>query len=431
MQKNLHILVDIDSCRSGYVDRLLAYASNEHFDISRISKNPEKSDLQIKIGHGRENSSLKLKTSSRAFFHTHEDILDLSQHLGVDYWDLVFVYILDNFNLSEEEECILVTENLNILTLIETQAKRLKIIRNSILKPVDACLYTDLYLKKNGKYYAHPNMTFNKGLWYLHSMKQKAKEYQNVWSIVVFGEKKLPQGGEFFSSTQSLGDRLIDMLIALDEIGFNFFSNVNNDTQDSMVYHFNYWIMLFTGVLDALARIAKIRFGINKLHPNMIGLGRDINKKFIHELSQKNPAIGDLLSSESSLIQLMHLPRDIVIHRDRLNGIQISDASKGVHHNMVTIPYEFAAQIRQYALELKLNTEDLGLYNYGKAYYLEPYSFCRVTTSRLYRFVNLFLPLLSFDELKSKFNVQIRDNNQASTGFQMAQKLFENSKLGY
>jgi hypothetical protein len=57
----------------------------------------------------------------------------------------------------------------------------------------------------------------------------------------------------------SISSRLIDMLKAIDEIGANYYKGANNDTMEDTLYHLNYWITLYSGILDALAWISLYR----------------------------------------------------------------------------------------------------------------------------------------------------------------------------
>jgi hypothetical protein len=192
------------------------------------------------------------------------------------------------------------------------------------------------------------------------------------------------------------------MLISIDEIGMNYYSNVNNDTQNSIIYHFNYWITLFTGVLDSLAWISKCCYQIEFGDLGRIGLRKNRQKEFLTLLYKKNPKIKDFLSKNSDIINLMYSPRDLVIHRSRLKGIRFNNVDENFDFNMVCIPGDFFNQISSISKENGEKISTWGHFKLDDEYFLEPYSFVKKATPEIINFANEFLENLDFDEYNRK-----------------------------
>jgi hypothetical protein len=111
----------------------------------------------------------------------------------------------------------------------------------NIMSVEEAALFIDLFFKKNEKYFASSRYALNKGLWYWFSMRLKLAHY-NVGTPTL-GDPMI----------DALADRFYYALMALDEMGIQYFLGSNNDTMDDTLYHFNYLITLITGIFDNLA----------------------------------------------------------------------------------------------------------------------------------------------------------------------------------
>jgi hypothetical protein len=60
---------------------------------------------------------------------------------------------------------------------------------------------------------------------------------------------------DMFSNSilDGFSQRFCFLLMSIDEMGFQYYRGVNNVTMDDMLYHFNYFILLITGIYDSLA----------------------------------------------------------------------------------------------------------------------------------------------------------------------------------
>lgn len=446
-KKPLRILLDSFSLKSESAQKLLNYSDNDLFDFVSLGDSKKHTKAKISFDDKRSNNEIVIDQSSNrlhgykehiGFGYRISDIKAISKSIDIKYNDLVLIFILAELShIVSERKTILVTERkklLNRLNWIKNGFPKLS--ANSIFSPDEAMIFIDLYCKANNKYLIAPNFYANRGFWYLCSLKTKLPNYQQVWSVVVFGDKLLPQKDELMEIVASLGDRITDMLMAIDAIGINYYEGVNNDTQDAIVYHFNYWITLFTGVFDSLAWISKHRYQIKFGKFERIGLRKNRQKDFLNLLYAKNNNIKIFLTKSSSVVNLMYDPRDLIIHRARLKGICFDNRNENFYFNMIRIPKEFFDQIVALSKE---KGEMLGKWGHHKShgdYFLEPYRFVKKATPTLINFVNEYLNLLDFEEFKKimpELKEKIENNQKSDSHKQFLRDLdiFDKIKLGY
>jgi len=445
--KKMRVLLDSDSLKSDSAERLLHYNDNELFEFVSLG-NSEKhtvAGLNLETENSVTNISIDKSTdylhgykSSTWFGYNTLDIQAVAKHLDIKYGDLILVYIFKALTeTGKDQKTILVTERKKLLNPLHWKKESFPSVPpHSILSPDEAIIFVDLHCKKYNEFFTAPNFTANKGLWYLYSMKTKLTAYQPAWSTVVFDKEITPDKDNLLKMTASLGDRITDMLIAIDEIGTSYYTNVNNDTQSEIIYHFNYWIMLFTGVLDSLAWISKYRYQIEFKQFERIGLRTSRQKDFTKLLFEQNPKLKDFLSKNSSVIKLMYDPRDLVIHRARLSGLRFDNQNENFYLNMVRIPESFFEQIVSLSKEKGDVLATWGHYKSNGEYFLEPYRFVQKATAVLIEFTNKYLELLDFAEYR-KINLQLVEQlskdskSESQNKFSQDLDRFSKYKLGY
>lgn len=442
-KKSLRILIDSDSLKSDSSKKLLNYSDNELFEFVSIGKSIKHTEANFSFSSKKDVNEIVIdKSKDRlrgyqehlGFFYKISDIQMFSKLLDIKYDDLILVYILETFVEVNKRKTILVTERKKLVNRLNWQKNGFpKLPTNSILGPDEAIIFIDLYCKNKNKFLIAPNFYANRGLWYLYSLKTKLTNYQSVWSTVVFGGKQLE---ELMDIIVSLGDRITDMLVATDEIGKSYYNGVNNDTQDAIIYHFNYWITLFTGVFDSLAWITKFRYQIDYDNFARIGLRKNRQKEFLKLVFAKNSNIKTFLSKNASIVNLMYNPRDLIMHRARLQGLRYDNRDENFYFNMVRISKKFFDQIVALSNEKGKIPGKWGHYKSHGDYSLEPYRFVKNATSALIDFVNEYLRLLNFEEyektipeLKEKI-----ENSQKSDSYKQFLRdldIFDKFRLGY
>lgn len=445
-EKLLRILLDYVSLESESSKKLLSYSDSDLFEFVSLGSSTKHTPAQLLLDSQNGVNEIVIDKSRdqprgykeiSGFFYKITDIQKISKNLNIEYDDLILVFILSALVRVNKRKTILVTERKKLLNRLNWRKNGFpKLLENSILSPDEAMLYIDLYCKNKNKFLVAPNSYVDRGGWYLYSLKTKLPNYQLAWSAVVFSDKDFPCKDDLMDIIESLGDRITDMLIAIDEIGKNYYAGVDNITQDAIIYHFNYWITLFTGVLDSLAWMSRYRYQITYENNMGIGLRQDNHKKFLKLVFAKNDNIKGFLSKNSSIVNLMYGPRDLVIHRTGLQGLQYDNRDENFYFNMVRILEGFFGQIVELSKE---KGEKLGEWGHFKSrgnYCLEPYRFVKQATLMLISFVNDYLGLLNFEEYQQtnpdlKIKIEANDKSESYKRFLHDLNIFDNFRLGY
>lgn len=467
-KRKLRILLDSKSLESDSAKRLLQYHDNKLFEFISLGESKKHTIARLHFDKGKNVDLITIdkfdgssnEYSSRALLaNSTENIRVFSKYLNIKYDDLLLVFILktftDNHN-HKREKTILITERKDLLNRLNwTKDHFPKIPNHSILHPDEACIFIDLHCKKQNTFQRAPSYHTNKGGWYLYSFKTKLTEYQNAWSVVTGGARVIPEGKNLQESMSSLEDRITDMLIAIDEIGMNYYTSVDNDTRDSIIYHFNYWSILFMGVFDTLAWMSAYRYRIAQGNPTTIGLKG--KKEFLQCLYEKNPQIQDYLKNNSAIIDLMREHRNSIVHRNLNRDAGFENTGQNQTINILQISREFFYQIVQFSGEKGDEMEEWGHYkfcedcpiwiidlshkeggyyeNYSK-YSLEPYRFVKKATNELIAFANEYLKLLDFEEYCRNhvtLKQEIKDSRQSKNHQHSLRQLdaFDKFRLGY
>lgn len=271
----------------------------------------------------------------------------------------------------------------------------------------------DLFSKYRGKYYISNNYLDRKWRWYWFSFRSKVPNYHVGDNIL-----------------DALASRFVYLLMSLDEMGFQYYSGVNNDTMESTIYHFNYFISLAAGIFDNLAIKAKDQFNLKfrgDNFPPKTSLNPNAGKEFLRALREKNPNLREHINSYVHLIKLIYHLRELVIHREMppKTGFEM--------------PHEWKANF----IEVDKNTIDLvsscgdknqeyepitqwGLYKLGTKYFLEPFHFAKSAAILLLSFSNKYLDLLGF----SNFILDMEQQGKKDT-FLSTIKTFKRNSLGF
>lgn len=271
----------------------------------------------------------------------------------------------------------------------------------------------DLFSKYRNKYYISSNYPRVKWLWYWFSFRSKVPNYHVGDNIL-----------------DALASRFVYLLMSLDEMGFQYYSGVNNDTMESTIYHFNYFISLAPGIFDNLAIRTKNQFNLKfrgDNFPPRTSLNPNAGKEFLKALREKNPNLHDHINSYVHLIELIYHLRELVIHREM-------PPKAGFE-----MPHEWKANF----IEVDNNTIDLvsscgdknqeyepitqwGLYKLGTKYFLEPFHFAKSAASLLLSLSNKYLDLLGLSNFIEDMERQGKKDTFLSTI-----KILKRDSLGF
>lgn len=253
----------------------------------------------------------------------------------------------------------------------------------------------DLFAKYRNKYYISGHYTANKWGWYWYSFRSKIPNYHVGDSIL-----------------DAFASRFMYLLMSLDEIGFQYYSGANNDTMETTIYHFNYFISLISGIFDALAIRTKNQLGI-KFDRDSIDSRTSLNPKagreFLKEVREKSPNLREHIMKNMHFIKLIYELRELVVHREMLPKSGFEDSTKKWKANFITVNPNIVDLITQCG-DRSQDYEPMtiwGLYSVMPRFrFLEPYHFSKAAATTLVSFCNTFLHLLGFGDFVESFEKQ-------------------------
>jgi hypothetical protein len=318
---------------------------------------------------------------------------------------------ISSYNKKRDEIFILVTQNEFLLK------NRLRIESNffsiqlNIMNIEETAILLDLFFKNNAQYLAEGHLYFNQGLWYWYSLKSKIPHLNSGEPII-----------------GALENRVQFALMAIDEIGIQYYKGVDNDTQDNMLYHFYYLISLITGIFDNLAIKTNTFLGINLKNHSRISLSSSNGKDFLHEIDEKDPVLRKLIHDNVHLITLIYQFRELVIHREGLHGLHFHRKSKHGqwHANFIKITKKELCEIRLCGDKQSEYDEisNWGVHIVADDVFLEPYHFSCEAVKMLVPFIDKYLELLHYSSFVEK---QQKDDKE----FSRTLKIFEENHLGF
>ncbi|MGA2682151.1 MAG: hypothetical protein ABSF44_10175 [Candidatus Bathyarchaeia archaeon] len=199
----------------------------------------------------------------------------------------------------------------------------------NVMSSEEASVFFDIYFKKKEKYLISADFSLNKGYWYLLSMRLKLSHY-NVGDSMI----------------DALSQRFEYSLMALDEIGIQFWSGTNNDTMDNTLYHFNYLVSLMTGIFDNLALKTNTQLGIAFDDLRKVCINNHGGREFLREIRGKNQALRDHISNYMSFINLIYEFRELVIHREGLANTAFENRGENWKANFIRVNIEVRERLR-------------------------------------------------------------------------------------
>jgi len=253
----------------------------------------------------------------------------------------------------------------------------------------------DLFAKYRNKYYISDHYPTNKWWWYWYSFRSKIPNYHVGDSIL-----------------DAFASRFAYLLMSLDEIGFQYYSGANNDTMETTIYHFNYFISLVSGIFDALAISTKNQLGIKFDRDDIYSktsLNPKAGKEFLKGVREKNPDLRQHIMKNIHFIKLIYDLRELVVHREMLPKSSFEDTNQKWKANFITVNPDVADLITQCG-DRSQDYEPMtiwGLYSVVPRFrFLEPYHFSKAAATTLVSFCNTFLHLLGFGDFVESFEKQ-------------------------
>ncbi|NMO09928.1 MULTISPECIES: hypothetical protein [Methanobacterium] len=432
--KILEILVDSESIDNALHDdnedakRVLKYLKSDFLNIIRSPFPTSFKELQL-IPKFIENYDKKdnlheieiIKYSKRSKILADHDFnyikrvgqklfdkKSLNEH-EINALNLFFVHVTVN-KFNRENIGILLTNNglllKNRLELYHHASHLSEEIKDhlDILSANESRELIGLFLRYHHKYLlsakpeSNPQYGCNRGSWYWYLFRSKIPHFHVG---VLIDEPFL----DAFST------RFVYLLRSVDEIGFQYYKGVNNDTLDDMMYHFNYAISLITGIFDSLALITKNKYNLEfkgDKYPHTTSLNPKAGRNFLKAVRETNPELRNLTIQNVEFIKNIYFLRELIIHRETTINRPFS-VENGLKMGGFEINKELKSHIRSCG-DKKLPY--ISLTNWGVhetqrgTLNLEPFHFIKAATNLLAEFSNRYLELLGFnnflEDLKSK-----------------------------
>ena len=318
---------------------------------------------------------------------------------------------LSSYKKENEEIFILITQNESLLK------NRIKIesmfysVQLNIMSIEETSMFLDLFFKRQGLFLARGNYRLNQGLWYWCSLRSKIPHFNTGDPIVA-----------------AMANRLQYALMAIDEIGIQYYQGVNNDTQANMLYHFNYLISLITGIFDNLAIKTNSFLKINSKYQTRISLSSKNGKEFLKRIDEKDPSLRALIRDNVHLITLIYLFRELVVHREGLQCLHFHYNSKDGQWqaNFIKITKTELNQIHLCG-DNESAYDDItnwGVHVVGDDVFLEPYHFSCEVVRMLIPFIDKYLELLNYTSF-------IEEIQKTDIDFSRTMNVFEKTHLGF
>lgn len=361
---------------------------------------------------------LRLHDQTFRFGWSPEIILNIAQgrysneHLSQDEIAIIrWVFVANRF--CESNKTIYVTSDKFLLEQRGWFENQVPAQPLHIVSLAEACEVMNLFAKYRRDFLEVGNCYYNKEAWY--------------WNVF---RCKLPHYAMDGAQLQAFANRCNYILKSLDEMGFQFFLGVNHDTRQDLLYHFNYFLALVTGVIDGLALIAKEKLDIEfpgDHIPARTSFNPKAGKDFLGKLRELNTDLRDFVAKHSSFILLLYDMRQLAIHREMHEDFTFQEVGTNSNWNasLIKISDECYSLVRQCG-DCELPYDKVSKWGILKLndVYLDPYQFAKTATRRLLPFADYCLELMGYSN-------SFDDTDTKNVGYINELKRFDESRLGF
>lgn len=432
-KSKLRILVDSQNLATLLADgnqtarNLLKYSTSEPFEFIRTPIYAAYEGLkavQPYVERYDNNGGLTAieipDKSITVFWYKMQDIEDIGKHiykkesLSPDEKEtILLIFIQAELNGLEHKD-ILLTENKMLLRNRQWFESHFPGCPLNIATVDETKEIMDLFAKYNNTYLISSHFTCNKWLWYWYSFRSKVPNY-NVGDYIL----------------DALASRFVYMLMSVDQMGFQYYSGVNNDLMQNMIYHFNYFISLVSGVFDNLAIASKNRLGLafrGDSIPARTSLNPKAGKEFLKALGGKNHELHKHITNHTNFVNLIYSLRELVTHREMLPKTTFENRNEKWNAMFITVDTSVADLIRQCG-DMSQDYEPVtlwGQYELAGENHLEPFHFSKAAASLLASFCNTYLRLLGYSNF-----LETREKQDEKDDFVRTVKAFRQGSLGF
>lgn len=271
----------------------------------------------------------------------------------------------------------------------------------------------DLFCKhKNGYFYG--NTRTNEWLWYWYSFRIKVPFYHVNESL-----------------DASLADRFTFVLKCIDEMGKMYYNGVTNSTQKNLMYNFNHFISILTGLFDNLALITNEKYNIYEKNYEKEKITLNPNRnEFVNEIENHDVKLFDHIKNHSDFLNLAHILRNPIIHGKMFDMTFLK--YNEIKLNTLIINNEILLCLRR--IPKKINKtkrlEWWGVHGlkefkaFKDKYFIEPYQFSKSAAEILIEFTNEYLIILGNTDFIKE--LEEKDKEEPDQFYRMMMNFKEN-----
>ena len=190
---------------------------------------------------------------------------------------------------------------------------REKFTRSNIHSPVEAARLVGLFLRSRGDW-TYRKVGVAKCLTSRHSFywvlsRMRLPALWRYFSACVCAKEFL--GDQILYLGQSILERSSRALQARDAVGVQFYLPQDHGVGDEIMYHFDYLLLLLVGILDALAKIAAVVYGIT-IKDHNVGFRNETFLKALRKSGAEN--LFKVIKSEKCqcLMVMLHTLRNTI-----------------------------------------------------------------------------------------------------------------------
>jgi len=310
------------------------------------------------------------------------------------------IFALSKQGMNREQPDLFVTDDKKLLNKRIWLQEKMPCKGLMIVSVREAWEIMDLFCKFNERYYLTPLEPWKgKSIWYWISFRTNVPRF-NV-------EAKMPISAISSDVNEAFAMRFQFLLLAVDELGIQFYLRPNLDTEFNMMYHFNHFMSLVVGIFDNLALTTQSRLGVTfegDWDIRKVSLSSNTGNEFLTAFGTKNFALGKLVCDNRDFINLMFDLRHLMIHREGLkslsSGVGEADGSRW-EDNYASIDPNLAGRIRHVFGDKKLSYEKVGSSGLREIHrtltLVLPFFFSKSIMEKLIPFCNTYLQLLGYD----------------------------------
>ncbi|PKL69039.1 MAG: hypothetical protein CVV28_02680 [Methanobacteriales archaeon HGW-Methanobacteriales-1] len=419
----------IDSSLAKYIEFFRSKCDTSHDNLDKldvfkfeIDKDFDRIEWGLRYGQWTFPHEF-IEMDCKRFFGVEK--LDFKQkraiYLLIDFNELV--NINDNFitNFLITDDKILLKNRLAFEKMLNKDYKYVDVQQFNIVNIDEAREIIDLFFKINEKY-TTGQVSISEWQWYWYSFRNKVPFF-NVHI-----------DDDFYSS---FANRFNYVLKSIDEMGIQYYKGTNNNTQINIMYYFNYYISLVTGIFDNLAIITKNQYNLEfegDNYPSSISFNPKAGRNFLNAIRTENQELRNHLIEYNDFILLLYRLREVIIHKEMLGKSFFTNEDK-TRYTILKIDELTERYIRVCGDKNQKydSFTQWGIFKHKllpETYFLEPYHFANSATNVLIKFSNTYLKLLGeanyIDEERKK-----KDKTEEDINFLWIMDNFQECHLGF